>query len=244
MGLPRMDGWEVARRLRADPELASIPLVAITVLDLLSRVDELDDELLNGVLVSHSSGIEVLVAPEYSEASGPGDAAPLKTLLAWLRGPFDYAVVDAPLFPGEHALAALSVADMALLITTPDVLSVRRARLFFEAAASLECLPAFPLIVLNRHDRKSGVTTKDIEKALKRKVCTQMPNDYELVMHSVNDGVPFVLSHRRHALSKSLFALAKTIRDETDLASDASAASPSGCCSQVVVPPAVTVRHP
>jgi two-component system, cell cycle response regulator DivK len=30
LGLPRLDGWEVARRLKADPEAQSIPIIALT----------------------------------------------------------------------------------------------------------------------------------------------------------------------------------------------------------------------
>lgn len=195
-----------------------------TVLDLLCRIDELDDELLNDVLVSHSSGIEVLVAPDQSEVSETGEAVPLKRLLAWLRGRFDYIVVDATPFPGECALAVLGVADTALLVTTPEVPSVRKAAQFLDVAVSLDDLPALLLTILNRDDRKSGVTVKDIEQSLKCTICARVPNEYELVICSVNRGVPFLVSHRKSAVSKSLLALAETISADTDPATGVPAA--------------------
>ena len=38
LGMPGMDGWEVARRLKADPETADIPIIALTAFAL--RGDE------------------------------------------------------------------------------------------------------------------------------------------------------------------------------------------------------------
>ncbi|MEI8190238.1 MAG: response regulator, partial [candidate division NC10 bacterium] len=54
-----------------------------TILDLLARGDELDDALMSSVLVSHSSGITVLLAPDHREASHAGEALPPDKLLAW-----------------------------------------------------------------------------------------------------------------------------------------------------------------
>jgi two-component system, cell cycle response regulator DivK len=45
MMMPIMDGWEVARRLRANPETKAIPILASTAL---SRSDDLDACLLAG----------------------------------------------------------------------------------------------------------------------------------------------------------------------------------------------------
>jgi len=87
---------------------------------------------------------------------------------------------------------------------------LRDAKQFLELAESLN----YPLnkfdIIVNRAT-EGGLDREAIEEGLGRKVTLEIPQDDPLVTHSLNRGVPLVMSHKRSPLSKAVEQLADSI---------------------------------
>ncbi len=186
------------------------------MLDLLARANELDTELINGVLASHSSGVKVLLASCQMAANQVVPPEQVKKVLAKLQEMFDYVVVDTQPMLDECTLAMLDVADKILVVTTPEMSSLRNTRLFLDMAESLEFAPEKLCLVLNRYHSKSQIKLPDIERIFKRPFLAKVPSDGALAVYSLNRGVPFVISHPRSALAQSLFQLARAIAKGSD----------------------------
>ena len=112
--------------------------------------DDLDAEKLRGYILRHESGLSILPAPLRPEEGEAIDATRIAGILQTARAMFDAIVVDtAPLFDGPM-LTALDRSDQLLLVSTPDVPSMKNIRL---ALQTLELL-GFPIervaLVANR----------------------------------------------------------------------------------------------
>ncbi len=182
-----------------------------TILDLLSHADNLDADLINEVLVSHSSGISILQSPSQIDGNGTLEAASLAKLFAKLQEMFDYVVVDLSAVLDECTRAILGLADKIVLVTTPEISALRNVQLFFEREESMQYAPDSLFVVLNRYDLKVGIKVKDIEGIVRSKIASKIPSDGELMVSSLEEGVPVVVSHPRKPVAKSLFQLAETI---------------------------------
>jgi len=182
-----------------------------SIVDLLARANELDTELINGVLAPHSSGIKVLLASYQITANQAVQSERVKKVLAKLQEMFEYIVVDSRPILDECTLAMLDMADRILLVITPEMSSLRNARLFLDVAESLKYAPGKLCLILNRYHSKSQIKLPDIERIFKRQILVKIPSDGALAVYSINRGVPFVISHPRSALAQSLFRLARTI---------------------------------
>ena len=181
------------------------------ILDLLAQAGDLDEELMNEVLISHSSGISILQGPSRISGDGTLETASLDKVLARLQEMFDYIVVDLPPVLDECTQTILGLADKIVLVTTPEISSLRNVQLFFEREESMEYEPDSVLVVLNRYDLRVGIKVKDIENVVKSKIASKIPSDGELMVSSLEEGVPVVISHPRKPVAKSLLQLAETI---------------------------------
>ncbi len=182
-----------------------------TILDLLSHADNLDVGLINEVLVSHSSGISILQSPSRIDGNGTLEAASLANLFAKLQEMFDYIVVDLSAVLDECTRAILGLADKIVLVTTPEISALHNVQLFFEREESMQYAPDSLLVVLNRYDLGVGIKMKDIEEIVRSKIASKIPSDGELMVSSLEEGVPVVISHPRKPVAKSLLQLAETI---------------------------------
>jgi len=195
-----------------------------SIADLVGQIDSMDQELIEATMLPHGSGIRVLLAPPRPEMADLVTPDHLSTILNELRKTFDYIIVDTWTSLHDLVLSVLDNAHRIILIATPDIPALKNVKLFFEVAEALEYPPDKTLLVLNRMDRRSGITARDIEESIKHPIAAQIPCDDRVVLLSVNQGVPFVLSDRGRPVAQGIFELARKLMSSLEEAKEASPA--------------------
>jgi len=181
---------------------------AKTIADLVGSFEQVDAEVLETVLVQHSTGIKVLLAPPTPEAAELITGANIKKVLETLRESYAYIVVDTwPSFQ-EQVLTMLDVADVILTLMTLEITSLKNVRVFMEIAEKLGYDDQKVQLVANRNDSSGGIKASDVEASLARKIPHTIVSDGRALVLAVNRGVPFVISHRDSQVAKDIFTLA------------------------------------
>jgi len=197
---------------------------AKTIADLVGSFDQVDAEVMESVLVQHSTGIKVLLAPPTPEAAELITGANIKKVLETLRESYAFVVVDTwPSFQ-EQVLTMLDVADVILTLMTLEITSLKNVRVFMEIAEKLGYDDNKVQLVANRNDSSGGIKASDVEASLARKIPHTIVSDGRALVLAVNRGVPFVISHRDSQVAKDIFTLADKLSGANEAA--AAAASP------------------
>jgi pilus assembly protein CpaE len=182
-----------------------------SIADLAGELQGGDLESLDTFMVTHSSGVRVLLAPptpEQAELIGP---VAVKRVLQALRAEYDFVVVDCPSSFNEPTLAVLDEADLILTLLTLEITSVKNMRLFLEVCEQLGYGPEKIRLVLNRADSTLGIRVADVEQSIGRKVDHTIVSDGRSVVYALNRGVPFFLSNREAQVSQDIQRLATAI---------------------------------
>jgi pilus assembly protein CpaE len=182
-----------------------------TIMDLLQRISELDAEVVGRVMVSHSSGIKVLLSSAQVELPETIQPEPFRQILLQIQQMFEYVVVDTWPLINETALAIVDTADRVVLVVTPEIACLRNTRLFLELAESFGYSPHKFVTVLNREGARGAISRSEAESVLKRSIETVIPYDESLFSLSINRGVPLVISHPRSPASQALRELAQSL---------------------------------
>jgi pilus assembly protein CpaE len=175
-----------------------------------------EQDRLDALVTSYSESLDCVLAPVE-----PGDAekvpATLVTwLLAGLREQYNYVVVDTPSHFSEHVLAALDATDQFVLVTTPELPSLKNLRLTLDMFDLLGYARDERLVLFNRSDDQTGLTAQDIEAAIKTPIAAHIPSSRDVPI-SINRGVPLVASHPQHAVSVAIrnFVATAIVREPT-----------------------------
>ncbi|HUQ17297.1 MAG TPA: response regulator [Candidatus Saccharimonadales bacterium] len=189
---------------------------AKTIADLVGAFDQVDAEVMESVLVSHSTGIKVLLAPPTPEAAELITGANIKKVLETLRESYAYVVVDTwPSFQ-EQVLTMLDIADVILTLMTLEITSLKNVRVFMEIVEKLGYDEKKVQLVANRNDSSGGIKASDVESSLARKIPHTIVSDGRALVLAVNRGVPFVISHRDSQVAKDIFTLAGKLSGADD----------------------------
>jgi pilus assembly protein CpaE len=184
---------------------------AKTIADLIGSFETADSDVVESILVQHSTGIKVMLAPPTPESTELITGAHIKHVLELLRERYAYIVVDTwPSFQ-EQVITMLDVADVILTLMTLEITSLKNVRVFMEVVEKLGYDEAKVQLVANRNDSSGGIKASDVEASLGRKIPHTIVSDGRTLVLAVNRGVPFVISHRDSQVAKDIFALAQKV---------------------------------
>lgn len=189
-----------------------------TLADVVEAKGEPDEVLMNGVLVAHSSGVKILVAPPQPEMAELITPEHLRATLTVMQKMFDYIVVDTGKNISDPLLAVLDLAEQIILISTADISALKDAKLFFEVTHKLEYPETKTLLILNKYDGKSGINARDVEGNIKHPVTGVIPRDDKATALALTRGIPVVLTQRGIPLSQAIYAMARMLKREEEAA--------------------------
>ncbi len=184
-----------------------------SVADLAPRADELDPEVVEEVLLTHSnSGVHLLPAPSRPEYAEHVTGEQFAKVLNYLRRMYSYIVVDTSSILTDPVLAAIDTADLVILITSQDIPAIKNARLFLDLAEVLKITRKRILFVINRFDKRISITPDKIGESFKLPVSVVIPMEDRVVIPSINRGRPFMLDDKSRPICRSFLSLAENAR--------------------------------
>lgn len=182
-----------------------------TINDLVTRFDQLDADLLSDVMVTHSSGVKVLQAPQAPQQAELITPEHIKAILELLRKNFDYVFVDTWSSFQERILTMLDLSDRIILVTTLEMSAIKNIKLFLEVAELLQYPAGKIILVANRADARSGIPVQEVARNLRFEVSAVIGNDGQAVTNSINRGVPLVLAEPGNPVSRDIRAFLKQL---------------------------------
>ncbi|HEY6379587.1 MAG TPA: response regulator, partial [Candidatus Dormibacteraeota bacterium] len=121
-------------------------------------------------LVRHPSGPRMLAAPLRPHDASAVSEEQVDGLTAKLRELHDFVLVDLPPSYGDLALSVFDHADRLVVVTSPELTSLRRTRELLGVLSGLEIPDERVLVVLNRVIDVAGIDARRIESFFKRPV--------------------------------------------------------------------------
>jgi pilus assembly protein CpaE len=181
----------------------------------------MDATSLKVFLSAHSTPLYTLCAPE--DPAGGDDVTPEASaeILRVLAGEFEYVVIDTGAGLNEHTLAALDLSTDAVLISDPDVPSIRHLSKVVATLDRLQMHDTRRHFVLNRADARIGIRISEVLSGFGLRTDLEIPVCRDVGI-SLSQGEPIVLSNNKSPMAKKIGNLAEQILESEP------AARPSG----------------
>lgn len=183
------------------------------VVDLATRSGELDPEIVEDVLIPHSSGVKILAAPRPEHAEIVTSEQFIE-MLQYLSTLYPYVIVDTAARLNDTIFAAFDASDIILIITTQDIPAIGNVRKFLDLTKNLKIPPKRLMLIMNQYDKRINISPEKIGQSYQQEMSAVIPLDSPVVLPSINRGVPFMLQKDIHGrpIAREMLALAEAIR--------------------------------
>ncbi|WP_432744214.1 P-loop NTPase [Streptomyces sp. JH002] len=156
----------------------------------LAGISDISPQVLAEAVFTHGTGLSMLIAPAEGERGEDVTDTTARQLLAAVRARYDTVVVDCGSQMNAATAAAVELADTALLVTTPDVISVRAVNRMVRMWDRLQIRKAEGVTtVVNRLTRSSAIQPQLISRITGTQVARQtVPANFKELQEAQDAG--------------------------------------------------------
>ncbi|MEU3406205.1 AAA family ATPase [Streptomyces sp. NPDC006670] len=175
----------------------------------LAGIQDISPRVLQDAVYEDRTGLALLLAPAEGERGEELDERATRQVLSALRARYELVVVDCGTQVTGANATAVEQADVAVLVTTPDVVAVRAAKRMVRMWERLQVRKAEDTaLVVNRWSKQTEIQPALIEKITKtRPTRTPVPAAYKELQGVVDAGRVQDLDNRS-TVKQALWALA------------------------------------
>ena len=178
----------------------------------------LTEELVADTFLRHSTGVRVLPAPEDLSVVENIESADVTRALEQLRAHFDFLICDLWSMYEHLTRDVIRMSDQVVLVTTPDLPSLKGLRRVLVAGRDELRLDDRALVVVNRSAGKAGFSIGEVRKVLERTEALSIPSDGGPIAEAVNRGLPLLDGRVRTKAAKSFRTLAALVTNNASRA--------------------------
>jgi pilus assembly protein CpaE len=167
-------------------------------------IEEIDADIIDSVLLPHSSKTLVLAAPRRPEHSELLTADKVSHVLKLLNERYHYIVLDLPHDFSAITLAGLDAAHEIIVLLAPELASVLAVSSALDVFDNLGYKREHIRLVLNQTIQHNGLTTQVIEDAIRRSLNLVIPFAPDIFVQAINLGAPPILGAASNPLTARL----------------------------------------
>jgi len=163
--------------------------------------NELDADSLSSVVSTHESGLHFIAAPTFPSEVDTLRGDTLGAALQIFKTQYEYIVADLPHDFSDFAIQTLDVADVILMVASPDMASIRAMIAAIDTYEKLGYPKTKTKFVLSAPFLHSSLTKEKIETGLGISALATIPYVQDVLVEAINLGQPPVYHKPNESIS-------------------------------------------
>lgn len=189
--------------LEPETSLAAVPAESLS---------DFDRRTLGQYLVEHSTSLQLLVAGTRPEEGELVTAAHVRAALGTMKRQFSATFVDCGSSFDEPTIAALEMADVVVVVCTPELNTLRDVRECQRVFGEIIRLDMKRICFVFNHNQPFAVLGREqFEQALEQPMNFELPHAGESAYKAANRGEPLVMANSGSPYSKAIERMRRTL---------------------------------
>ena len=185
---------------------------SMTLTDLCREIHRLDAALLDSSLIHVTPGFGILPASSEPDPYDSIRPEQIDAILDLARREYDFVFIDLGRQINGIAIRALDKSDHIFPIIQQSLPYLRNGHRLLDLFNMLGYRKEKIRLIVNRHET-NAISVQDIENSLGRPVSYLVPNNFDVVNASINQGVPVLRLARSSNITKALVEVINAFSD-------------------------------